>query len=69
MTPIKLPSLEIPESPKRDYSEADVHSTLFDLDLTRAFGYPSRSSTEADGEHFREQGSLAVRRARAGGCA
>jgi len=35
---IRLPSLEIPESQKRGYSEADVHSKLFDLDLTQAFG-------------------------------
>lgn len=66
MTTIRLPSLEIPESQKRTYSEADVHSKLFDLDMTTAFGYPSRLTTEADGEHFREQRTLAVRRLKTG---
>ena len=66
MTTIRLPSLEIPESQKRGFSEADVHSKLFDLDMTRAFGYPSRLTTEADGEHFREQRTLAVRRLKTG---
>lgn len=66
MTTIRLPSLEIPESQKRGYSEADVHSKLFDLDMTKAFGYPSRLTTEADGEHFREQRTLAVRRLKTG---
>ncbi|MHB1244432.1 MAG: HsdM family class I SAM-dependent methyltransferase, partial [Gaiellaceae bacterium] len=66
MTTIRLPSLEIPESQKLGYSEADVHSKLFDLDLTQAFGYPSRLTTEADGEHFREQRTLAVRRLKTG---
>ena len=66
MKTIRLPSLEIPESQKRGYSEADVHSKLFDLDLTQAFGYPSRLTTEADGEHFREQRTLAVRRLKTG---
>ncbi len=66
MTTIRLPSLEIPESQKRAYSEADVHSKLFDLDMTRAFDYPSRLTTEADGEHFREQRTLAVRRLKTG---
>ena len=41
MTTIRLPSLEIPESQKRAYSEAD-------------------------GEHFREQRTLAVRRLKTG---
>jgi len=66
VTTIQLPSLAIPESQKRAYSEADVHSKLFDLDLTQAFGYPSRLTTEADGEHFREQRTLAVRRLKTG---
>ncbi len=34
--------------------------------MTRAFGYPSRLTTEADGEHFREQRTLAVRRLKTG---
>ena len=62
MTSIRLPSFEIPESQKRAYSEAEVHSKLFDLDLTRAFGYPGRETTEAHGEHFAEQRTLALRR-------
>jgi hypothetical protein len=57
------PSLDVPEVEKRAYTEADVHSKLFDADM-RALGYPPRSNTQADGEHFLEQGRLAVRRLR-----
>ena len=60
---VRLPSLDIPEDEKRRFSEADVHSTLFEPDL-RALGYPPRSSSQADGEHFLEQRTLAVRRLR-----
>ena len=63
MPPVRLPSLDIPEDEKRRFSEADVHSTLFEPDL-RALGYPPRSSSQADGEHFLEQRTLAVRRLR-----
>ena len=61
MTPVRLPSLEIPESEKSRLSEADVHSTLFEPDM-QALGYPPRTSSQADGEHFLEQRTLAVRR-------
>lgn len=63
MSRIALPSLSIPESEKRGYSEADVHSSLFDADMV-ALGYPSRASTQADGQHFIEQRTLATRRLR-----
>ena len=65
MSPIRLPSLEIPEAQKRDYSEAEVHSTLFEPDMG-ALGYPPRTSSQADGEYFREQRTLAVRRLKSG---
>ena len=59
--PLRLPSLDISERQKCAYSEADVHSTLFDPDMV-TLGYPARSSTQADGEYFVEQRTLAVRR-------
>src|SRR6266849_8400951 len=65
MSPIRLPSLEIAESQKRDYSEAEVHSTLFEPDMV-ALGYPARTSSQADGEYFREQHTLAIRRLKSG---
>jgi hypothetical protein len=65
VSPIRLPSLEIPEAQKRDYSEAEVHSTLFEPDMG-ALGYPPRTSSQADGEYFREQRTLAVRRLKSG---
>lgn len=40
-----------------------MHSSLFEPDMA-ALGYPPRSSTQADGEYFVEQRSLAVRRLR-----
>src|SRR3990172_6389770 len=61
MTPLRLPSFDLPEAEKRRLSEADVHSTLFEPDMA-ALGYPPRTSSEADGEHFREQRTLAIRR-------
>jgi type I restriction-modification system DNA methylase subunit len=61
MTALRLPSLEIPEAEKYLYTEADVHSTLFELDLA-FLGYPLRTSSQADGDHFLEQRALAVRR-------
>jgi hypothetical protein len=61
VTPLRLPSLDVPEAEKRRLSEADVHSTLFEPDMA-ALGYPPRTSSEAHGEHFREQRTLAVRR-------
>lgn len=65
MTPLRLPSDDLPESQKRDFSEADVHSTLFEPDM-RALGFPPRTSSQADGEYFVEQRSLAMRRLRSG---
>ncbi len=59
--PVRLPSLDIPEEQKRAYTEADVHSKLFEPDMA-ALGYPPRTHTQADGAHFLEQGQLAVRR-------
>jgi adenine-specific DNA-methyltransferase len=58
---IKLPSLDIPDAQKHSFSEADVHSTLFEPDM-QALGFPPRTSSQADGEYFVEQRSLAVRR-------
>lgn len=63
MTRIRLPSLDLPESQKRSFSEADIHSTLFELDMA-ALGYPARTTSHADGEYFLEQRTLAVRRLR-----
>jgi type I restriction-modification system DNA methylase subunit len=65
VTPLRLPSLDVAEAQKRTFSEADVHSTLFEPDM-RALGYPPRTSSQADGEYFVEQRSLAVRRLRSG---
>jgi len=61
VTPIQLPSAEVPEAEKRGYSEAEVHSSLFEPDMA-TLGFPPRTSTQADGEHFQEQRSLALRR-------
>lgn len=60
---IRLPSLEVPKAQKLGFSEADVHSSLFEPDMT-LLGYPPRTSTQADGEHFVEQRTLATRRLR-----
>jgi type I restriction-modification system DNA methylase subunit len=60
MTPTS-PSLEVPESEKLTYTEADVHSKLFEQDM-RALDFPARTNTEADGEWFQEQRTLALRR-------
>src|SRR5579872_6267409 len=65
MSPVHLPSLDVSEAQKRGFSEADVHSTLFEPDM-RALGYPPRTSSQADGEYFVEQRSLAMRRLRSG---
>jgi hypothetical protein len=62
---IRLPSLDIPDGQKRAFSEADVHSTLFEPDM-RALGFPARTSSQADGEYFVEQRSLAIRRLKSG---
>ncbi len=61
MTTHRPPSLDVPAAQKRHYTEADVHSKLFELDLG-ALGYPPRTSSQADGEYFLEQGRLAMRR-------
>jgi len=58
---LRLPSLDIPESQKQTYSEADVHAKLFEPDMN-ALGYPSRTGSQADGEYFVEQRTLATRR-------
>ncbi len=59
--PVNFPSLTIPVAQKRLYTEADVHSTLFDPDMT-TLGYPKRSSNQAEGEYFVEQRTLAIHR-------
>ena len=61
MSPVRPPSLDVPEHEKRGFSEAEIHSTLFERDM-RALGYPVRESSQADGEYFREQRTLALRR-------
>lgn len=63
MTSLRLPSLDIPDDQKRQYTEADVHSKLFERDM-EALAYPPRTNTQADGEYFLEQRRLAVRRLR-----
>jgi hypothetical protein len=63
LTTIHFPSVDIPESQKLGFSEADVHSTLFEPDM-RTLGFPPRTSSQADGEYFVEQRSLALRRLR-----
>ncbi len=60
---LRLPSLDIPDAQKSTFTEADVHSKLFEPDLS-ALGYPPRTNTEADGEYFQEQRYLALRRLR-----
>ncbi len=65
MTPRRLPSLDIPEQQKRRYSEADVHSKLFQPDMA-VLGYPPHDATQADGEHYLEEGRLAVNRLKSG---
>ena len=59
----RLPSLEVPAHEKRAFTEAEVHSKLFEPDMT-ALGYPARTRTQGDGAHFQEQGHLALRRLR-----
>lgn len=61
----QLPSLDIPAVEKSAYTEADVHSKLFEADM-QALGYPLRKSTQADGEYFLEQRRLAARRLKTG---
>jgi hypothetical protein len=61
VTPIRLPSLDVPDEQKRLYSEADVRSKLFEGDMA-ALGYPPLAATQADGEYQLEQRSLALRR-------
>jgi hypothetical protein len=63
MSPIRLPSEDVPEFEKLAFSEADVHSTLFEPDMRR-LGYPLRTSSQADGDYFVEQHALAMRRLR-----
>lgn len=63
MSPIELPSSDVSEALKRGFSEADVHSTLFEPDML-VLGFPPRTSSQADGEYFVEQRSLATRRLR-----
>ncbi|MBA3422908.1 MAG: N-6 DNA methylase [Thermoleophilaceae bacterium] len=63
MTAGRLPSESIPGWEKQSYTEADVHAKLFEPDMA-ALGYPARTSTEAEGEHFLEQRRLAVHRLR-----
>lgn len=60
-----LPSTGISEAEKSAYTEAEVHSKLFEPDL-RVLGYPPRTNTQAAGEHFLEQRALAMRRLASG---
>ena len=61
MKKLRLPSADVPESEKRTFSEADVHSKLFDPDMVER-GYPPRGAPQAAGEYFSEQRTLALRR-------
>ncbi len=61
LTSIRLPSLGIPEEQKRAMSEAEVRAKLFELDMS-ALGYPGGTSTQAEGEYFLEQRTLAMYR-------
>lgn len=61
----QLPSLDISPAEKASYTEADVHSKLFEPDM-QTLGYPSRNSTQAAGEYFLEQHKLAARRLKSG---
>lgn len=58
---VRPPSLGVPETEKRSYTEAEVHSKLFEPDMA-ALGFPPRTNTQADGEWFQEQRALAMRR-------
>ncbi len=58
MAPLQLPSLAISEAEKKAFTEADVHSKLFEADLS-FLGYPKRTSNQAEGEYFLEQRTLA----------
>ncbi|HVM16076.1 MAG TPA: N-6 DNA methylase [Gaiellaceae bacterium] len=65
MTAIRLPSFDVSEEEKRRFSEAEVHSSLFEPDML-ALGYPARTTTHAAGEYFQEQRTLALRRLKSG---
>jgi hypothetical protein len=65
MNPLRLPSLDVPEHEKRSFTEADVHAKLFEPDMAE-LGYPGRAVTQAQGEYFLEQRSLAMRRLKTG---
>ena len=65
MSSTRLPSLGIPEAEKLAYTEADVHSKLFEPDML-ALGFPPRTANQADGEWFQEQQTLALRRLKSG---
>ena len=65
MSITRPPSLDVPEHEKRGFSEAEIHSTLFERDM-RLLGYPARESSQAQGEYFREQRTLALRRLKTG---
>jgi hypothetical protein len=54
-------SHSVPEWEKRAYTEADVHAKLFEPEMATR-GFPARTSTQAEGEHFLEQRRLAVHR-------
>lgn len=62
---MRLPSLDVPEHEKRSFTEAEVHAKLFEPDMS-ALGYPGRAVTQAQGEYFLEQRSLAMRRLKTG---
>ena len=65
MSAPQLPSENLPDWEKQGYTEADVHAKLFEPDMA-ALGYPARTSTQAEGEHFLEQRRLAVHRLKSG---
>ncbi|MBA3420352.1 MAG: N-6 DNA methylase [Thermoleophilaceae bacterium] len=56
-----LQSHGVPEWEKQAYTEADVHAKLFEPEMA-AHGFPARTSTQAEGEHFLEQRRLALHR-------
>lgn len=65
MSALRPPSVDIPEGEKQAFTEAEVHSKLFEPDMV-FLGYPPRTNNQAHGEYFREQRTLAMRRLKSG---
>lgn len=65
MSALRPPSVDIPEGEKQAFTEAEVHSKLFEPDMVFS-GYPPRTNNQAHGEYFREQRTLAMRRLKSG---